>query len=140
VTKGTTYNFYYLAKNIYGWSTQSPTVGILAATLPDKIATPVRTSLDVLNIKFEWDAATEHRGDPVTAYIIEFKTKVGTFVTDSRCDGSADPVLTGFTCSIPMLDFSSAPFNFVLNDLIIARVSTTNGQGTSIPTDENTSG
>lgn len=40
LTNGGSYDFYYMVKNIYGWSTPSPTVTIYSAKAPDAPLAP----------------------------------------------------------------------------------------------------
>jgi hypothetical protein len=64
-------------------------------------------------------------------------------VTDdvnSNCDGSDTTVMANRFCLVPMSSLREAPFNLVLDDLVVAIITATNEIGTSDPSDENTDG
>jgi len=63
-----------------------------------------------------------------------------TFSTTSSCDGSLSAVISALSCSVPILEFSSAPFSLSVSTLIVVRVSATNSEGPGATSPENTSG
>jgi hypothetical protein len=83
VAIGQTYAIKYRARNVHGWSVDlSDSVSILAASVPDQIASPVVTVMNSQNVKFTWLAPPNVNGDNVSEYRINFKKKDGTFVTN----------------------------------------------------------
>jgi hypothetical protein len=79
LTPTTTYRFKYQATNNYGWGELSDAVEILAAYKPDKISTPVTTTIEGIQVKIKWDAPINTRGAEITSYTIKFKDSSSAF-------------------------------------------------------------
>ena len=79
---GTSYDFIYRAKNIYGWSSFSNSISIIAATIP---ATPLAPTLTLSNGKdvlVSW-TAPDNGGNAITGYKVLFKDSTGAFQENS---------------------------------------------------------
>lgn len=114
-SSGQTFSFRYRVRNIYGWSasysSETPTVNIRAATVPDP-PTGVTTSHNLNQVVVSWTAPafTGGAGVLITGYMVTIrKSDLTTYSQDiSSCDMSASSLLT---CNIPMANLLTTPFN-----------------------------
>jgi len=134
IISGETYTFRWSARNIYGTSDPSPTVGILAASVP---GTPSATILSVLangNLQITWadPLDTGGTGVVITDNIVTIIKKDGTYVEDtSLCDGSIEPALSSRSCEVPFSSLLLDPFLLTQGDLVKAKVQVKNVIGWS---------
>jgi hypothetical protein len=123
ITQGVIYTFRIKSANQWGWATSfSPSVQILAASVPAKVSQPI-TSYDPANgnVNVQWTQPNNH-GSPLTAYKIEFLDASFVYRITSECDGSLSPVLSSSFCSVQMQTLTTLlSLNF--QDLIRVRVS-----------------
>lgn len=143
ITEGTTYEFKIRAKNKWGWGDYSSTFSILAATVPDQVAT-VTTSIETTTegVQVTWVAPSDN-GAAITAYLVEFSDLETTEVWSTElthCDGSNSTVITDLGCLVSMNLLTAAPTSLVLDELVTVRVSAINSKGTGATSDENTVG
>ena len=102
----------------------------MAAKVPDDIALAVYSSLIGTQVSFSWRIPS-NGGSPITSYLVEFQVKNTTFTTTSSwvpIDGSISGIKSW---QIAMSSFLSSPFNLVLNDLIVVRVTASNILGSA---------
>jgi hypothetical protein len=132
VVPGRTYRFRVRARNAFGWGDLSTYLAIKSATLPDRMIQPV-TSIDATtgSLRISW--LPPHDGsDTITKYTVQIMLKgqsIGQEVT--QCDGIGSQ-LTTRTCLVPMSLLTSSPFNYVFDDLVTVRTTSTNFFGTPI--------
>jgi hypothetical protein len=89
---GTTYKFYIEARNAVGYSAQSSTYQIIAATVPTAPATPT-TSILNNDITIDWDAPAEN-GQTILGYRIYIKQSDSVFTQSlGSCDGSTFEII-----------------------------------------------
>ena len=138
---GESYLFQYRAKNIHGWSEWSPSLTLIAASVPDKITPAVQTFNEDDEVRISWEEPAYNGGKPITSYTVKILQSDGsTYSTDSSCDGSDATILSNKQCQIPMINLLGGSFNLNLDDLIVVIVTAENVIGSSDPSDPNTSG
>jgi hypothetical protein len=77
------------------------------------------TSTEGMNVKIQWDYPIDN-GDQISAYIIKFKLKNGSYYEDlTNCDGSNTTIVNQRYCLISMSSLSNTPYNFLKNDPVI---------------------
>jgi hypothetical protein len=136
-----TYLVKYRGDNIHGTGIESDTTGILAATVPTKIATPVSTEMAGKNVVFQWAVSPSANGSPVTAYRIKFKKSNGSYIEETaNCNGETQSIKDSRSCTVPMTIFTGVTFSLSLGDLIVAIVEAKNSIGYSPESDVNTTG
>lgn len=90
VSSGTSYQFRVRARNIWGYGNFSPVLTVLAADIPDTVATAT-TSYDSTtgDVIISW-VAPNNKGSSITSYLIEIQDKAATSWTPDTtyCDGS----------------------------------------------------
>ena len=69
LSTGTTYSYYVLARNAFGYSLASTAGSWLAATAPSTPAPPV-TTISGSNVIISWSPAPSANGSPITSYQI----------------------------------------------------------------------
>lgn len=132
LTSGSLYSFRYRVKNIYGFSVDySPVADIYCAKVPDTPATPVLSNSGT-DVVIDWTASGSNFS-PINAYKIEFQAADGINWHQDlvNCDGTDSDVKTNTICTIAMNVFRSSPFNLVLNQPILVRISAQNEIGFS---------
>lgn len=132
IISGVTYSFRWKAVNIYGTSDSSPTVGILAATVPDAPATAEVTVSDSGNVKVSWTEPINTGGASVaiTDYIVKIVTSTGSYVEDtSLCDGSSSTSMSTLSCEFSFLPLVESPFNLVQGNTIKVQILVKNSIG-----------
>lgn len=132
LSSGVTYQFKYRAQNIYGWSPLfSDSVPITTFTKPHTI-TDVSTLVVADQVKIAWTQPYSGGvGIVITAYTIKIKTKTGLFITTADCDGLDPQVLLDNFCFVDVVTLSAPAFGLELGDLVVAKVSAVNSQGSS---------
>jgi len=141
LVSGTVYGFRVRARNIFGWGPFSTVTEIKAAREPGIPAAPV-TSVDPVTggVIIQW-TAPDARGDEITAYKIEIADKTGNdWTTEASCLGTDPTVIANLRCVVLMSTLTSAPYNYVFDDLVQVRVQATNffGFGVLSPVSEST--
>jgi hypothetical protein len=141
IVSGTVYGFRVRARNIFGWGPYSTVTEIKAAREPGVPAAPV-TSVDPVTggVTIEW-TAPDARGDTITDYKVEIADKAGTtWHIEPSCLGTDVDVKTNLKCVVLMSSLTSAPYNYVFDDLVQVRVQATNffGFGVLSPVSEST--
>ena len=140
ITEGGSYNFRYRVKNVFGfpdevdggWSIYSDDTKITAISIPDQMSAPT-TANSGTDVVITWPEPNSNGAD-ITEYLIEVQTNDGDFVEeDTFCDGAANVVREGRTCSIPMSVLTDVPYSLTQGITIKARVSSINAQGFSNP-------
>jgi hypothetical protein len=93
LVRGSTYQFYVEARNIYGYSVASNTVTILAAQIPAQPAAPT-TSFAADYITVSW-VAPDNGGTEITSYTIYIReSDEQTFsVHLGDCDGTLESII-----------------------------------------------
>ena len=91
MTEGSTYQFKVEARNVYGFSTFSNTVSILAAQIPDE-PTSVTTTWIPDNVIVSW-TIPDSGGSPITGFNVFLRESDNiTFSTDLvDCDVTTSP-------------------------------------------------
>ena len=123
-----------MAINIFGTSDPSPTVSILAATIPDQ---PNPLSISVLtngDLQISWAEPSNTGGSGVliTDHIVKIKAKDGNYYEDtSLWDGSIEPALSTLLCEFRFSGLLISPFLLVQGDLVKAIVQVKNEIGWS---------
>jgi hypothetical protein len=100
IISGVAYTFRWRAVNIYGTSDPSPTVGILAATVPDAPATAEVAFSASGNVEVSWTEPINTGGASVaiTNYIVKIVTSTGSYLEDtSLCDGSSSTSMSSLS-------------------------------------------
>ncbi|MCS5585436.1 MAG: fibronectin type III domain-containing protein [Pseudomonadales bacterium] len=131
VTEGTTYKFKVQARNTVGYSSESSTVSILAASVP---ATPVAptTALSENNIVVTWTKPAT-MGSEVTSYKIYLQKSDSTWSLETaNCHGSSSTVVSNLSCTIPIVVLEAAPFNLAGLAKVHAKITATNIIGKSL--------
>jgi hypothetical protein len=80
VIPGSTVKFRVSARNIQGWGT--PTEDTITAAQAPEEPSPITTSIDGINVVFEW-ISTEISGSPVDTYNIQIQGSDGNYYTHS---------------------------------------------------------
>jgi len=127
IVSGTVYGFRVRARNIFGWGPYSTVTEIKAAREPGVPAAPV-TSVDPVTggVAIAW-TAPDARGDPITVYKIEIADKAGTnWYTEPSCLGTNQTLIDASRCVVLMSTLTSAPYNYVFNDLVQVRIQAKN--------------
>lgn len=115
---------------MFGWGTYSTVFAIKAAREPGLPDAPT-TSIDPVTggIALAW-VAPDARGDDITAYKVEIANNDGTaWYTDAACVGTSSTVVTSRACVIPMTTLTSAPYNYIFDDVVYVKVSAQNAFG-----------
>lgn len=120
ITIGETYLFRYKAKNIHGWSPWSDELALVAASVPTKIEPAAVTFNEATDVRISWTLPADAGGVPVTEYTIGILTSGGVaYEVDPSCDGADATVMANLFCLVPMASLRAAPFNLVLDDLVV---------------------
>jgi hypothetical protein len=139
VVAGTTYRFRLRAWNKWGAGGYSPSVGIEASTIPSAMAAPA-TAMSGTRLRISW-VAPAARGNAVSAYTILIGTSSGGWATEpTHCDGAAPEIVAAGWCDIPLPTLRAAPFGLAFDDLVVATVSASNGNGAGPVSPPNTAG
>lgn len=131
---GWTYKVRYRASNIQGWSAYSPSLSIIAASVPGQPSSVI-TSISGSNVRVTWIPSSNNGGSVITSYVIRFLQVDGsTFTTSTSCDGSDLVTISNSYCEIPMNTLTASPFSLTLGTTIIVEVSAVNiiGEGTPL--------
>lgn len=138
VSSGQTYYFRYLAKNAFGWGTESPELEVLAAIEPDA-PTAVETNNVNEHLVITWTAPTDTGGTGValTSYRITIQNKATNYADFTNCVEDAATVLSTRTCSVSMSDLTTS-FNLVQGDDVFAIVYASNPIGEGAASTVNT--
>lgn len=135
ITSGERYTLRWSAINIFGTSDPSPTIQILAATIPDQ---PNAVSISVLtngDLQISWSEPTNTGGSGVLIvdHVVEIKSKDGNYYEDtSLCDGSTEPSLSSLACEFRFSGLLLSPYLLVQGDLVKAIVKVKNEIGWSV--------
>ena len=128
VTEGTTYSFKIRSKNKWGWGAYSVVpLTKLAAIKPSQVAKPV-TSIDATagGVKIVWTEPASN-GAAITAYDIQILKKDGTtWITETTCDGTVDPILSQKWCIVAMSKLYSATYLLLRGDTVKVQIAATN--------------
>jgi hypothetical protein len=135
--QGLSYQFRVTGKNKHGNSVSaSPVATFTASSIPLKMATPT-TSNNTINAQITW-VAGDGQGQAISQYLIQIQGKDGTFYSQTNyCPGTDVSVLS---CNVPYTVLRATPYNLVLNDLVIVRVSAKNSNGWGSNSDASTGG
>jgi hypothetical protein len=103
----------------------------VCAFRPDPPAT-IQTENIQDKVKVTWAAASGN-GYPLLEYKLHFKGKDGQLheLTGDKCDGNSQLVITGLTCSVSLATLSTAPFDLVQDDSVIASLKALTDYGES---------
>ncbi len=129
ITAGSTYKFYLMAQNVWGWSPIGSVLSIVAATVPDQMDT-VTTSIDSSTggVIIAWNEPSLNSG-AILSYSIEIANGANTTWTASAsCDGSDATIKSLRTCTIPMSELTST-YAYSFNQLVEVRATSTNAYG-----------
>lgn len=114
LTPGSTYNFRYRVRNIFGWSPlYSDLLTILAATKPDRPTMLTTTNVGT-SVQLTW--IPPYNGDsPILYYVLVIKSKAGTYHEQTTyCNARSDAtVISNSFCVVPMDVLTAAPYNLV---------------------------
>lgn len=134
MTADTLYTFKVQARNAVGYSADSPTVSIRAASLPGTPSAPT-TTVNGDNVDIAWDVSgtDSDGGSPITAYTILIRHTDGvTFSEDTaNCDASQSAIRDAKTCSVPISVLRASPFSNDWGSSIYVKLTATNTVGTS---------
>ena len=134
---GTSYDFIYRVKNIYGWSSFSNSISIIAATIP---ATPLAPTLTLSNGKdvlVSW-TAPDNGGNAITGYKVLFKDSTGAFQENSvEWNASISPTKDNLKWIITFATMMASPFNLQEGASILAEVIAINSIGQSLASSTN---
>lgn len=129
VVPGRIYGFRVRARNAFGWGDFSSYITLKTAVAPYQMMAP-STSIDEAtgNVKIAWFQPADG-SDPITKYSIEIMYKGQNVGEESAsyCDGSQ---LATRTCIIPLSVLTASPFNYVFDDIVRVRATSTNSFGT----------
>jgi titin len=143
LTVNTVYSFQYRVRNKHGWSSFSAIAPLLTATVPGPMVTPTfsYSSSTPTSVILTW-AAPDDGGNAITAYSIEFLQSDGVTYSlePAYCDGSSLLVATARRCEVPFTTLRAAPFNLVLDQLIVATINAENARGQGATSTPNAAG
>jgi hypothetical protein len=94
------------------------------------MATPAVTlaTTDTM-VKVTWTYPQDN-GNAVSAYMVEFRAKDGTWNTmNETCDATLPSLVSGKYCYVHMQKLREAPFLLVKNDKIVVRINAMNLKG-----------
>jgi len=139
IVPGGEYEFRIRAGNVHGFGAFTAPFTIMAAGKPFQVSSPI-TSIDSATgkLKIEWTAP--HDGsDLITSYLIEIADSTTTTWTPDAtdCSGTNPAILS---CLIPMSTLTSAPYNYLFDDLVKVRVTAINSYGSSPVSSPNSTG
>lgn len=141
ITVGSTYLFRYRAKNIHGWSDYSDNLELIAASVPTQITPEAITINEGTQVRISWTIPSYDGGKPITSYTIEVLAKDGvTYIAAPGCDGTGATVIANLFCLVDTSALRVGSILLVLDDVVAARISSTNVIGTSLTSVPNTSG
>ena len=125
---GSLYSFKIQARNIFGFSSFSDIVQILAAQIPDKPLAPT-TTFDRTTVKITWAAPFE-QGSPITGYQVFIKTSDSvTYYEDlTDCNRLSIPSLS---CTIPILSLKTQPYTIPWGGHVYSKIIAINAYGYS---------
>jgi len=126
INGGSSYEFRYRAINSIGASGWSPSIIILAASVPSKMSAPT-ISISSTNLRFSWSAATQN-GSPISEYKLQILKKSDMTYADSGCDGTVAPAITDLYCDLTP---ATVKTNFGYSDLDtpVTRITAKNAVG-----------
>jgi hypothetical protein len=136
IISGRSYRARYKAYNVHGWSSTSPEVTIIAATVPGMPAEPTLT-IDSTNVRISWSNPTNTGGDgiAITAVRVEIRLPDGTTYQEEpvACNGATSAIVSATQCDIPMSTFTTATasggLGFAQAQEITARITVSNSIG-----------
>ena len=102
-TEGVTYQFKVQARNTVGYSEDSSTVSILAASVPATPSAPV-TTLIGSDIGVSWTKPAI-MGSEITSYKISLQDSNANWHETSSCNGADATIVTNKSCTIPIRRF-----------------------------------
>ena len=129
VSIGNNYTFWVRAKNIYGYGQFSPTVSIVAAEVPNTLASVVTSLYGSSSVQLSWFAPT----DSVAIYyqVQLFNPKLLKNFDDlTNCNGQSNTVLSSLSCVIPLTTLTQS-FGYSYGDTVRATVRVMNKNGWS---------
>lgn len=118
------------ARNIVGNSSDSSTVSILAALVPATPDAPA-TALIESDIVVTWIKPAT-MGSEITSYKIYLQDSNSNWQQTPSCDGTASPVVTSKSCTIPITVLTATPFSLAGQAVVNAKITATNGIGESL--------
>lgn len=122
-----------------GWGEFSEILTLVAAKVPEK-PLPPQTVITNIFVRIQWDEPYLN-SSPILAYEIQVADADGKFaVEDYYCDGAEEPCLSQRYCEIPMSVLRSSSYNFVLSDLVVAKIRARNQYGWSLLSEANIDG
>jgi len=129
------------AINKWGYGTYSPTATIQASAAPNDLTTSAVTSNSGTSVRIEWSEPT-YNGSAITSYDILIKQNDGNWSNETvYCSGLSGPIILARACEIPLTTLRASPFSLLFNEIVVAKVSSTNAVGTSSGySPENTAG
>ena len=117
-----------------GYSADSSTVSILAASIPSTPSAPttaISSPLSSPNVVVSWTEPTTN-GSAISSYKILFKKADNSFATElTSCNGSDSTILVNRSCTIPKTVFSASPFSLANTASVYAKITATNVRGES---------
>jgi len=139
LTTGTTYNFAVTARNIYGESTLSSSVSILARNVPAAMSTMVVTLQGTTDIRLDF-TPPNNNGLTIDEYeILIYDPSSDSYVEDnSECDGTAQ-AKTDEYCDFDIANLIST-YSYVVGDLVKGKVRAHNSEGWGQHSSVNTAG
>ena len=128
---GTFYKFQIQARNEVGFSELSEAVNYYAAQVPDEPVAPT-TTVSGNNVFVDWDKPNE-QGATIQGYrVLILSSDVVTYLYNLvNCDGSSAAVISTTSCTIPITDLISEPFNLPWGSSIWVKVQAFNSYGDS---------
>lgn len=138
ITSGYLYQFKVQAFNKWGPGGFGPIATIRASTIP-LVSTAPTVSVSGALVKVTWPPPNA-QGSAITAYTIKFRGTDGNYYETSFCDGSLATVVSSRTCEVPMTAFRTTPYDLNFDDPILATVTATNADGTSLASPANSAG
>ena len=131
LTPGTTYEFKLQARTSYGLSEETNAISILAGEVPEQPLTPT-TTLSSSDIRIDW-SAPDARGSVIIGYRVLIETSVAsTFLREmTYCDGDDATIISQTSCTIPISQLRSTPFNLPWGTDVSAKIVAYNAYGDS---------
>ena len=132
LTNGESYQVRYRAKNAHGFGEYSDSASIIAAEVPQKITSAPTLAYSNELVVVVWTKPLDG-GSTITGYFAEFVTSSGDYITLTDCNVTGEDTLT---CSPSMNDIVAST-SLSEGSSIQVRVTATNAQGSSDPSDLN---
>ena len=134
---GTSYDFRYRVKNIYGWSSFSNSVSIKAATIPATPSAPTLALYNGKDVSVTW-TAPDNGGSTITGYKVLFRDSTYAFQENTdEWNASISPAKDSLSCIVTFAKLMASPFSLVKGNSVLAEVIAINDIGQSNPSSTN---